>query len=373
MIQTHLQNARTLELQHRWEDAACEYLEVIRLGMQAAWVHFKLGAIRYLQRRYDEAIEQYKQGLSLESDNASAYADLGKLYEKEGRWDEAIDALERALTIDPNLPKAKRRKKRVLEQREKYRQRGEELRNWDAGGEISLEWNDLDTLNFAPFEVKFRMATEGEFVTTIYKILMKSYREIGSDLGYYPAKAPVVVYSNNCEYVQACAKVGIDAPPWSAGVYDGHTIRIQVRNGSSEYVGLLCENLAHEYTHLLVDKLTSGRCPAWLNEGLAEYESKELLCWQREQLYSAIQNRRQIPLKQLEHSFRHLTEDQSRLAYLQVYSIVEFIVNKFGIEKVRQLLGSLSEGKSIDEALPCSLGIGYNALEARWLKAVRLS
>jgi len=384
-IQKHLQKARAFEQQCRWEDAEREYCEAIRLGLQAAWIHFKLGAIIYLQRRYEEAIEQYKQGLSLEPGNASAYADLGKLYEKEGRFDEALLALEQTLAIEPTLPKAKRRKKRVLEAIERYRQRGEELlslRIHDVSGrEIPPEWDDLDTLFIAPFEVKFRMATEGEFVTIIYKILMKSYREIGSDLGYYPTKVPVVVYSDNSEYVRACAEAGIEVPTWSAGVYDGHTIRIQARNMGAttgdcpkeEYVGLLCENLAHEYTHLLVDKLTSGRCPAWLNEGLAEYEAKELFFWQREQLFRTIQGKQQIPLKHLEHGFGRLIEDQSRLAYLQAFSVVEFIVNKFGIEKVRQLLGSLSEGKSIDEVLPSSLGIGYNALEARWLKGVRNS
>src|SRR5207342_2089604 len=58
------------------------------------------------------------------------------------------------------------------------------------------------------------------------------------------------------------------APSWSGAVNDGK-LRIPV-SGLSSMTSELARVLKHELAHSFVNQASGGRCPTWLNEGIAQ-------------------------------------------------------------------------------------------------------
>jgi hypothetical protein len=101
--------------------------------------------------------------------------------------------------------------------------------------------------------------------------------------------------------------------------------------------------------------LTNGKCPMWLNEGLAKYYSRGLLDSEKEILLQLVKQNRYIPLEHLECNFSYLNKKQIRLAYMESCSVVEFMMKTYGMKKIKKLLHSLGMDKSFNESLMCSL------------------
>jgi hypothetical protein len=131
-------------------------------------------------------------------------------------------------------------------------------------------------------------------------------------------------------------------------------------------VGLDRDGMVHELTHLLVDQaLDSPRAkmPAWLNEGLAMYfESGSQ--GREGTLARAIDGRRLLPLRSM-GSVPGRPQDIG-LFYAQAWSIVKFMVDTRGEERMGALLKSINEGKDIEEAVHQTYGVGLDELERQW-------
>jgi hypothetical protein len=59
------------------------------------------------------------------------------------------------------------------------------------------------------------------------------------------------------------------------------------------------------------------------------------------------------------------------LAYEESRSIAEYLVNKFGFNKILLILNYLSEGVEIDAALRAEAGISLHELEKRWKESLK--
>lgn len=126
--------------------------------------------------------------------------------------------------------------------------------------------------------------------------------------------------------------------------------------------------MAHEFVHLALDRRTGGRIPAWLNEGLAQYEEYTLHGWE----WVEERNRLDQPLytlHQLSESF-DLLENQA-LAYRQSYLFIHFLVDELGEESIEQLLVGLRAGRSDRQILQQMFEQNWHQIEHRynqWLK-----
>jgi len=132
--------AKGVSLQHekRWDSAAKEYLEAIRLGMKSARPYFNLGVISFHQGNVVQAIAYLQKGLSIEPNNVPAHADLGKLYESTGELQQAIEHLQRALKLEPDNETVQRRLARISEAQRIHQEAEEQL-----GEKTSLVQVDL--------------------------------------------------------------------------------------------------------------------------------------------------------------------------------------------------------------------------------------
>ena len=131
-------------------------------------------------------------------------------------------------------------------------------------------------------------------------------------------------------------------------------------------VGLGREGMIHEMTHLLIDDaLTSplGRLPAWLNEGLAMYFEGPN-AWRERTVQDAYNRGRLMPLRSM-GAVPGVPSDVRRF-YAQSWSVVDFMVETYGTERMTALLGAIDSGMDTDEAVRVAYDMSLNELESRW-------
>lgn len=130
--------------------------------------------------------------------------------------------------------------------------------------------------------------------------------------------------------------------------------------------------MVHELTHVLVGHLTFsclGDVPTWLNEGLAVYSEGELDPASERQLEDAMRTDTLLTVRSLSSGFSEVA-DKAYLSYSQSYSITKFLIETHGQEKMTNLLVSLRDGLTIDEALMQTYGFNVEGLEAAWRAAI---
>jgi hypothetical protein len=130
--------------------------------------------------------------------------------------------------------------------------------------------------------------------------------------------------------------------------------------------------IVHELTHVLVGHLTFsclGDVPTWLNEGLAVYSEGGLDSASQQQLDDAIKNDTLLTIRSLSGGFSEVA-DKAYLSYSESYSIVKFLIETYGQDKMTSLLVALRDGLTIDEALTKTYGFNVDGLEDAWRKAI---
>jgi hypothetical protein len=125
--------------------------------------------------------------------------------------------------------------------------------------------------------------------------------------------------------------------------------------------------IAHELSHIVIGLATDNPYaspPRWLDEGLAMYAEGELPAGNRRALEAAIRRDQLISV----HSLSGYTGDpgQVDLFYGEVYSLVEYLLQTYGKEKMTQLLAAIREGLYQEDALQRVYGFGVDELDAQW-------
>ncbi len=177
-------------------------------------------------------------------------------------------------------------------------------------------------------------------------------------------KIKVFVYADNEEYQSAV----LFAQKWSGGrAYTQYNIIIY--GISSDQLEWGKRTLAHEITHIFVEETKFGPfgdVPTWLNEGLAEYSEGEMTEYYQSILEDAIINNELHSVKSISSSFP-ADPDMATLAYVQSSSLVSYLLDIYGWEKMRELLEVFKEGSTYDSGLNQVYSFDINGLEEEWL------
>lgn len=189
-----------------------------------------------------------------------------------------------------------------------------------------------------------------------------------TDTGLEPDQPiDLYIYANTFDMREAI----LYEPGWTGGLaFPEHNIVIIGISQSDLSWGRRAE--VHELTHVLVGHFTFsclGGVPTWLNEGLAVYSEGELETSSRSQLNAAIQNDTLLSVRSLSTGFSEVP-DKAYLSYSESYSLVEFLIETYGQDRMNSLLTALRDGASIDEALSSVYGFNIEGLEDEWRKAI---
>ncbi len=160
-------------------------------------------------------------------------------------------------------------------------------------------------------------------------------------------------------------------PSWTGGMaFAEHNVVIMgISNSDSTWDK---NTVIHELTHVLIGHFTFsciGTVPTWLNEGLAMFSEGDLDSQTQAQLKNAISADELINVRSLNGGFSELP-DKANLSYAQSQSIVKFLIETYGQEKMTQLLGGLRDAKPIDDALMATYAFDTDGLEDAWRKSV---
>jgi hypothetical protein len=129
---------------------------------------------------------------------------------------------------------------------------------------------------------------------------------------------------------------------------------------------------AHELTHVLVGHLTFsclGFIPTWLNEGLAMYGEGGPAAADATQFDQAKDANQLLALSSLAGAFSD-EANRATLSYTEAYSVVNYLIQTNGRDKMTTLLISLRNGNTIDQALQSSYGYDTNGLEDAWRASI---
>jgi len=214
------------------------------------------------------------------------------------------------------------------------------------------------------FTIKFEGGENSDIGYLISILLEEAYIKVGSDIGYYPEdRIEAVLYT-----LQQFTDI-TRAPGWAGAIYDGR-IKIPI-GGVTSRTSLLERVLFHEYAHALVHRLSKGRAPVWLNEGIAQHEEGAANENINQILAQITRSEKPIPLRPFEGSSIGYNNMQASVAYSVSLSATEYIINEFGISAVRRILENLGNGKTLEEAISSSLYISYEDLQGIWFMSLK--
>lgn len=218
----------------------------------------------------------------------------------------------------------------------------------DEGGGMTLSW----------------YAGDDTFARELMDACQEGLAVLTQDVGSYPERPiKIYVYASISDLRGAM----VYSQEWTGGVAfaDFGIITIAIAPSQLEWGK---KALVHELTHLVVHQATFspyGQLPIWLDEGLATHSEGELDPDLRSSLNRAISENTLISVRSLCSPFSAYT-DKARLSYAQSYSLVEYLLNNYGQDKMLDLLTILKRGSTYDEALSEVYGFDIDGLDAGW-------
>jgi tetratricopeptide (TPR) repeat protein len=305
--------------------------------------HLGLG-IAYYHLKDDRAAErELTRAVELSPNEAVSYQFLGELYYRKDDFETAASYWEKAVSLNPSDTNLRARLERIRKENRTER-----------------DFNREVTSHFLTKYEGREMIDAGRIVL---RILEEAYSEVGHALSYYPDQEIQVILYSNRQFQEVT-----DAPDWSSGIFDGK-IRIPA-GGIDKETPALRRILYHEYTHAVIRSITP-HCPTWLNEGLAQYlEGSDINGRQRSLLRQLAETGKLPSLSNLEGSFLGLNSSQAMNAYLFSLSSVRYMIDSFGLYRVKAVLDELAAGADMPKAISNGNSISYEEFERGWKRSL---
>ncbi len=339
--------------------------------------HVRTGMEQLKAGDYQAARSAFEEALRYVDTDTAAHLGLGMVYLHLREDGYAERELMRVTEINPREPAAYKLlgelyyRKDDLETAASYWQKAVDLNPSDAGLAARLERvrrehrteKDFNRDVTSHFLTKYEGRERIETGRIVLRILEDAYGEVGRALSYYPDREIQVILYSGEQFREVTA-----APGWSGGIFDGK-IRIPIGGIEKETPGLR-RLLFHEYAHAAVQAITR-RCPTWLNEGLAQYfEGREIDPQQRSALKQLAQAGKLPSLRNLEGSFNSLGDRQAAFAYLFSLSSVRYMIDSFGMYRVKTVLENLSAGGDTGSAIDAGITLSYEEFERGWKRSL---
>lgn len=303
-------------------------------------------AMAYFQVKDDWNAELlFNELLKLDPKNTTALNMLGEIAWRKEKLDEALDFWQKSLQIrkDPVLSAKLDRLKRERK--------------------ASREYDNSESLHFI---MRYDGGKADPYlVDQISDFLEETYQRLSLQFDAFPTTAFVVVL-----YPQERFQAITDAPAWSGGINDGK-IKLPIK-GVKSLTDEMKNALVHELTHSFVNFKTSGNCPVWLQEGLAQHMEGKQASDEANRLLGALASAGQLPrIEQLNGSFMGASTDVAQVLYVQSLAFTSFLLDRQPFYHVNSMLDELGKGNQLDEAFLAAYLQPLSRLEFEWRQSLR--
>ncbi len=284
-----------------------------------------------------EALPYAERAVRVAPDSPDTLAILGYAQYASDRNKDAIRSWKRSLQLRPDA-----QVQRYLEKAER-----------DATAESEFTQNES-----SHFTLKYEgKQTPESLRRDLVSTLESHYGDLVRDLGVAPrGSIAVILYTD-----QAFFDV-TQSPSWAGAVNDGK-LRIPV-NGMNSVTPELSRVLKHELAHSFINQLSGGRCPQWLNEGIAQALEPKSLSSRGRRLAQLFKAQQEIPFNALEGSFMRFSPMEAILAYDESLAAVQFIIDTQNMSDLQRILQRLAEGSSTETALRATIHDDYGRLQS---------
>jgi hypothetical protein len=255
----------------------------------------------------------------------------GWAYYGLNRAEDAVSEWKRALSVKPDaeVQNALEKAERDAQEESTYRE-----------GETSH------------FRLRYNGGAAPELAREVLKTLETEFDVISATLNYDPPEPIGVILYTNQAFMDITR-----APSWVGALNDGR-IRVPVE-GLSTMTDELARVLKHELTHSFVAQKTSGRCPVWLQEGIAQYMEGKRSRSAAGTLSAAYEQHMEFSLASFETSWMNLPRDIASTAYAWSLAVVESIVNVDGMVSVERILDRIAAQSATEDAIHAVLHDTY--------------
>jgi tetratricopeptide (TPR) repeat protein len=320
----------------------------------------------------DQAVEQYRKALESEPEQLDVRLELGTLYLERGDLAAAQSQFEQAKRIAPEEPRAREGLGDV------YYRMGRlplAIREWQAALAITpdpgilyklkkaLRENhediDFEEVSHPHFLIRYDGQVNEAIGRIVAAALEEEYYDLRRALRFTPRSPVAVTLFTNQEFLDVTR-----APTWASGLNDGE-IKIPVE-GLTEMTPKLRRVLRHELTHSFINAMTSGNCPSWFHEGVAQLHegSERLDPYPRVRAASAEGGL--LPLWSLEGPLLNYSKDKALLAYAESLAATEYLEARKGRSALLRILQLLGERHTMNDALKKVIGLDYQELQTAW-------
>lgn len=331
--------------------------------------YFIAGKFEFEHGNIAQSRQHFESALRFQPDSATVLTYYAAVLARTGNASQALTYAERAVRANPNSPDA-------------YTMLGYAQFASDHTKEAIASWQRSLTLRPDPAVQRFldkaqrEQAAEADFVqnesshfvlhyegkqsqalgTQILATLESDYDDLVRELGTPPRDNILVTLYTDTAFFDVT-----HAPSWVGALNDGK-LRIPI-SGLTSVTPELAHVLKHELAHSFVAKLSAGRCPPWLNEGIAQFLEPKSLGADGRQLARLYKSQQNIPFNVLEGSFLRLSGDTAYVAYAESLAAVTFISDSYGLSDVQRILERISQGNSVETALRATIHADYGQFE----------
>lgn len=226
------------------------------------------------------------------------------------------------------------------------------------------------------FIIRYPPGKDGLLVPFAEEALDEALEKIGALLGWRPTGKVVLELYPTAKTLAAVSALTPEDIETSGTIALCRWSRLMATTPRAVVFGYAWrDTLAHELTHLLIGGASKNTVPIWLHEGLAKFAETAwrekpglgISVKQQDSLREAAKKDELIPFADMHPSMAKLpSQEAASLAFAEVFTFIEYLVEQKGWPGIRQLLRTMAQGKSDAEAIEVVYGATLEAMERRW-------
>jgi hypothetical protein len=281
--------------------------------------------------RADDALGPLEAAARRSAD-AQVHMLLARLYDHRDEPERAVAHLRAALVTEPNHAEARA----LLDKVERERRTEAPFVREPVGA----------------FVLRYRPGGDAAARRVLTAALETARQRVVTQLGDAGPEPVTVVLYERGQFSAVTRTHG-----WVSGLFDG---RIRLPLGRSlPPRAELDRLLVHEYAHAVIHRRARGRASRWLQEGLAQVLEGRAPD-------PALAAGRGLTLAGLEALVTDPDPRRAHAGYELALFVVADLLDRGGMEGMRQLLGRLAAGETMTEAAPRVYGWRLTELESQW-------
>jgi len=214
----------------------------------------------------------------------------------------------------------------------------------------------FQTLTNAHFIVHMTPLEAGLYGDRVLDLLSRARETLTRKYGVTLTRPTVVdIFPNQKDF--AVRTFGMPDNPGYLGVCFGSVITANSPASQAENPANWEDVLWHEFCHVVTLTASQNRMPRWFSEGISVYEERQANPAWGERMNLAyrqmILHGELTPLGRLSSAFLAPKDSQHLLfAYYESSLVIDFIVQRFGFDALKEILADLGAGREINAAIP---------------------